>query len=416
MSINPSVKGRRSQGDDSAFDRETAWHVDADDSMHVPQRLTGVPDDPGRRRRYDVAGITACLKEITRFRAMGYAAGIAIPIGITYVVAWLNMPQFVFEHLVVLLVLGIAIPWGVGPAVVTAIVSVVADNLLLREPIGQPTITGYRDVLDLALFAIVAAVASGLMRRAHTARVEAELAAGRERLAREERDGLIATVTHDLATPLSILTGTLQFARRRGVERDSDWPRLLGRLETASARATSLVKMLVDAQALESDGFDLNVATHDVRTLVAPIVEMMDRFSDRHPVILAVPERAVMVRADADRLQRVLENLVNNAIKYSPDGGAVEVSVDIEDDQAVFRVRDYGIGIAPDALPRIFERSYRAPAAAAHAPGLGLGLSIAAQVVERHGGAIEAAAADGRGTVVSVRLPLVAAGPRPTAV
>jgi signal transduction histidine kinase len=82
------------------------------------------------------------------------------------------------------------------------------------------------------------------------------------------------------------------------------------------------------------------------------------------------------------------------------------VSVTVEGNQAVLRVRDYGIGIASDVLPHIFERSYRAPEAAAHAPGLGLGLSIAAQVVALHDGTIQAAAADGPGTVVSVRLPL----------
>ena len=351
-------------------------------------------------------GFPARLKKTLRSTGAGYTAAVAVPIAITYGVTWLSMPAFVFEHLIVLLVLAVAIPWGLGPAVVAAIVSVLSDNVLLREPIGRPTITGYRDVIDLALFATVAVVVSGLMRRAHTARLSAQESADRERRAREERDRLVATVTHDLATPLAVLSGTVQFAKRRGTVADADSSRLLARLETASARATSLVRMLADAQALESDGFDLNVATHDLRTLVAPIVEMMDRYSERHPVVLDTPDRAVIVLADADRLQRVIENLVNNAIKYSPDGGAIEVSVALEAEQAVIRVRDYGIGISPDALPRIFDRSYRAPEAAAHAPGLGLGLSIAAQVVQRHGGRIDAAPAGTSGTVVSVRLPL----------
>jgi two-component system, OmpR family, sensor histidine kinase MtrB len=185
-----------------------------------------------------------------------------------------------------------------------------------------------------------------------------------------------------------------------------DLSRVLARLETASARAASLVKTLSDAQALESEELGLQLATHDLRDVVAPIVDMMDRLSERHPVVLALPDRRVLVHADAERLQRVLENLVNNAIKYSPDGGAVEVSVACEGDQAVLRVRDYGVGISPEALPRIFERSYRAPEAAAYAPGLGLGLSIAAHVVARHGGTIGAAAADGSGTTFWVRLPL----------
>jgi hypothetical protein len=91
---------------------------------------------------------------------------LAVPVGITYAVAWLGWQPFIFEHLVVLLVVVIALPYGLGPAVVAAATSVVADNVLLREPIGRPTITGYRDVLDLLLFAAVAVVISELVRRA----------------------------------------------------------------------------------------------------------------------------------------------------------------------------------------------------------------------------------------------------------
>jgi signal transduction histidine kinase len=346
------------------------------------------------------------VKALTRSPAVGYAVAVALPVAITFGVAWLKMPAFVFEHLIVLLVVVVAIPWGLGPAVVAALTSVLSDNVLLREPIGIPTITGVRDVVDLALFATVAVVVSLLMRRAHVARAIAQKAAEQERQAREERDRVIATVTHDLATPLSVLTGTVQLARRRGNTADIDLSRLLVRLETASARATSLIKMLSDARALESDGFNLDLAVHDLRTLVSPIVQMMDRTSDRHPLILTAPDTPVMVTADADRLQRVLENLINNAIKYSPDGGTVDVSVTSEGDRAVLRVRDQGVGVSTEALPRIFDRLYRAPEASRHAPGLGLGLSIAAQIVARHGGTIEAEAADGGGSVFTVGLPL----------
>jgi signal transduction histidine kinase len=341
-----------------------------------------------------------------RSRTVGYAAALAVPVGITYAVAWLGWPPFILEHLVVLLVVVIALPYGLGPAIVAAATSVVADDVLLREPVGRPTITGYRDVLDLLLFAAVAVVISELVRRAHAARVVAEQAAERERRAREDRDRLIATVTHDLATPLTVLGGTVQFVKRNRTFSAADLSRLLGRIETASARATALVRMLADAQALESRDFVLKTDTHDLRALVQPIVEMMDRFSERHPIVLEAPDRPVNVHADGERFQRVLENLINNAIKYSPDGGTVELSISTDREHAVIRVRDYGIGISAEALPRIFEASYRAREAATCAPGLGLGLSIASRVIARHGGTIEAESAEARGTIVTVRLPL----------
>jgi signal transduction histidine kinase len=341
-----------------------------------------------------------------RSQTVGYAAALAVPVGITYSVAWLGWPPFIFEHLVVLLVVVIALPYGLGPAIVAAATSVVADNVLLREPIGRPTITGYRDVLDLLLFAAVAVVVSELVRRAHAARVVAEQAAERERRAREDRDRLIATVTHDLATPLTVLGGTVQFVKRHRTSSDADLSRLLGRLETASARATALVRTLADAQALESREFVLQTDIHDLRALVRPIVEMMDRFSERHPIVLDAPDHPVNVNADGERFQRVLENLINNAIKYSPDGGTVELSISCDREHAVIRVRDHGIGISSEALPRIFEASYRAREAATCAPGLGLGLSIASQVIARHGGTIEAAPGETRGTIVTVQLPL----------
>ena len=134
---------------------------------------------------------------------------------------------------------------------------------------------------------------------------------------------------------------------------------------------------------------------------------MMDRFSERHPVVLSAPDTPVVVNADAARLQRVIESLVNNAIKYSPHGGSVEVFLERQRSDAVVSVRDYGIGISAEALPHIFDRSFRASETSAFAPGLGLGLSIAGEVVAGHGGTISACPADGGGTKLTVRLPLV---------
>ncbi|HWI19368.1 MAG TPA: HAMP domain-containing sensor histidine kinase [Vicinamibacterales bacterium] len=335
----------------------------------------------------------------------GYATAIAFPIIIIIAVAWLNLPPFLLEHIVVLFLVFAAIRWGVTPAAVAAVVAVVADNLLLREPIGRPTISGFRDAVDLVFFGTIAIVVSGLMREARSARAVAQAAADRERLAREDLDALIQAITHDLATPLSVLRNTVQFAQRRA-NTEVDWAQLLKRLDTASTRATALVRTLADARQIDGDSLRLEIARHDLGAMVAPIVSMMDRVSERHPLLYTPPDGPVMIDADAERVQRMVENLIANAIKYSPDGGAIEVSVSVSEAAALLRVRDHGVGIPAEALPHIFTRSYRAPNARSHASGLGLGLSIAAEIVHRHGGTIVASAAPGVGTVFTVRFPI----------
>ena len=135
---------------------------------------------------------------------------------------------------------------------------------------------------------------------------------------------------------------------------------------------------------------------------------MLDRTSDRHPIGLAMHPSPLVVNGDAERLGRVVENLITNAIKYSPGGGAIEVQLREDEGNVVLTIRDYGIGITAEARDRLFEMGYRSPQAANVAPGLGLGLYTAAEIVRRHGGSIGVAAPEGGGTMFTVRLPLAA--------
>ena len=337
---------------------------------------------------------------------LGYVAALAIPLGVMLVGAQVGMPAFVFEHLVVLFVVGIAVFWGMRPAVLTALAAALGDNVFLRDPTGRPTISGVRDILDLALFVGVAVTVGWLVASARRDRALAEAAVRRERQARSERDRLISMISHDLATPLAVVRNAVQLARLTGNRPGLDIDRLWDRLDTATARATSLVRTLTDVQSLDTGDFVLDIRRVDLRGLIAPVVRMLDRMSERHPVALMMPDDSVVLECDAQRLTQVFENLVSNAIKYSPDGGPVEVTLARHGDEAAVTVRDHGIGISAETLPRLFERGYRAPEAAATAPGLGLGLSIAAEIVKCHGGTIEARSEHPRGTIVTVRLPI----------
>lgn len=329
---------------------------------------------------------------------VSYTIAVLSPVAVTLLVTLLKLPAFLFEHIATLLVVGLAIPYGLGPALAAAVACVSADNVLLREPIGRPTITGARDAIDLVLFVVVAVVISALVRRAHTA-------ASRERDVREQRDRLIAAVSHDLATPLTVLSATVQFARQHGIRSDLDSQRLLTRLETAAARATSLIKTLREARALDTNDLALQFRAVNLPQLVAGTTQMMDQLSDRHPILLTVGDESVTVDADVERLQRVVENLLNNAIKYSPDGGPIEVSVARDGSEALLAVRDHGMGVSVEARSHIFERSYRAPEAT-ETPGLGLGLSIAAHIVKLHKGTIRLDTPQDGGAVFTVRLPV----------
>lgn len=338
----------------------------------------------------------------------GYGVAVLLPVAITLTTARLAWPAFIFEHLIVLLVVAMTIAWGMGPALIATVVSVSADDLLLPFPFGTAGITGWHDGVDLALFITVVTMVGWLVASARRERERAQQAALQERCVREDRDRLIATVSHDLATPLTAIVATVEFARRFNGQTGVDIPRLLLRLETAVARATALLTMLRSVDS-DTDGHPrVKGVPIDLRDVVSPIVHMFEQVSARHSIALAMPAHQILIRGDRERLQRVVENVLSNAIKYSPDGGPIDVTLAVEGDDAVVRVRDRGIGISEKALPRIFQTRYRAPEAITTAPGVGLGLSIAAEIVARHGGAIHVVNAH-PGLVVSMRVPLMSA-------
>jgi two-component system sensor histidine kinase KdpD len=346
------------------------------------------------------------LRHLLELRVTAYTVAAALPICVIAISMQIGLPDFVFEHLMVLLVVVSAVGGGRGPAVVAAVSGSVADNLFFSEPVGRPAITGVRDVVDLGLFVSVALIVGWLVNGLRVAKTRAIEAAEGERRAREERDRLIATVTHDLAAPLGVIQGSVQRVRAHAAVSAADIMRQLARVETAAARVTSLLRTLADTRSIREGSLSMESRPLDFRSIVEPGARMFDGMSDRHPLALAMDSTPVVIAGDAERLGRLVENLVTNAIKYSPDGGAVEITVGKDRASAVLRVRDHGIGISADASQRPFELGYRAPVAETIAPGLGLGLYIAAEVVRRHGGTLTATPAEGSGTLFTVRLPL----------
>jgi signal transduction histidine kinase len=264
-----------------------------------------------------------------------------------------------------------------------------------------------RFAIGLAAQAAVAVENARLYQRAQD-----ELAArGR---AEAEKEAFLEAVAHDLGNPLTTVKGQAQLLRRRAQQGRADLATLetgLGAIEAATDRATRLIAELTDAARLEAQRpLDLRRTVIDLVALAEASITESQAAAAGHPLHLETGVAEMVGLWDPDRLTRVLENLVANAVKYSPAGSAVVVRVDREEAPdgpvAVLSITDQGVGIPADDLPHIFERFRRGGNVAGRVVGSGLGLWGSQRIVAQHGGTIAIDSTEGHGTTVTVRLPL----------
>ena len=256
-------------------------------------------------------------------------------------------------------------------------------------------------------------------RRADT---EREDQISREQLARLEaeasiqlRDAFLATVVHDLNQPLSLIKLRAQLIRELTaelgdhptVEQIDAWSR---RIEHTSASMEALLRELLDVARLQiGEPLTLRRSSMDLGSLVTRVAEQQ-QVPNRRPIRVDVPEYPVVGVWDRHRLERVVHNLLGNALKYSPHDGQVTLTVRLEDRTAVLEVRDEGMGVPSEDVDRIFRWFQRGSNAARVAPGTGLGLAGVRQIVEQHGGTISVRSQEHRGSTFTVQLPTWAAG------
>jgi signal transduction histidine kinase len=213
----------------------------------------------------------------------------------------------------------------------------------------------------------------------------------------------IDNVAHDLRTPIARLRGLAERALQSGDPAEQK-EALADCLEEAD-RILSTLNTLMDISEAETGGLQLRREPVPFRALFAEVIELYEDVADGKKVRVAVePGDEVRVSGDRDRLRQVFANLLDNAIKYTPEGGQVRVAIAREGDSAVVTVTDTGAGIDAEHLPRIWERLYRADPSRSER-GLGLGLSLVKAYVTAHGGTIEASSQPGQGSTFVVRLP-----------
>jgi signal transduction histidine kinase len=277
-------------------------------------------------------------------------------------------------------------------ATTIALVAVLLCLLLLRR--------------DLVQRGRVAEERAGLLRREREARSQAETA---NRL----KDDFLATLSHELRNPLHAVVGWLQILRQR----PDDHALRVRAMETVERNARALQRMiedLLDASRASRGKLELTMAPTAVGTLITAVLETVRPSAASKGVELVehLMSAHVVVDGDYDRLAQVVINLVSNAIKFTPEGGRIEVLLAREPDAVVISVKDTGRGISAEALPQIFEAFRQTgPRVAGMEGGLGLGLAIAKHIVELHGGTIVAASEGaGRGASFTVRLPPASVG------
>lgn len=265
--------------------------------------------------------------------------------------------------------------------------------------------------------------------RARLAQAGAEAAASLR-----ARDETLATISHDLRTPLTSIRGLAQLLKRRlsrGTPLSTDeLLDRLSRIEDQTDLMTRMIDDLLDVARLEAGRpLELHREPCDLVDLVERCVADVQRTTTRHRLRVVADRRPIVGELDATRLERVVQNLLTNAVKYSPGGGNIHLTLRSEPGPpagpsdgalsgatapadgasatwAILDVRDNGIGIPPEDRPRIFERFYRASNVGDQLRGTGLGLAGAQQIVQQHGGAIDVTSEPGVSTTFTVRLPL----------
>jgi signal transduction histidine kinase len=212
-------------------------------------------------------------------------------------------------------------------------------------------------------------------------------------------------VSHDLRTPLTRLRGTAEMAlaAEPDVERYRD---ALAECVDESDRVLVMLNTLMDISEAESGAMPLEREPVQLGEVAARAMELYHDAADAKGVTLEAASVAdVTVRGDRTRLEQVAANLIDNAVKYTPSGGRIDVSVQRDGDRALLRVRDTGVGIQADELPRIWDRLFRGDASRTER-GLGLGLSLVKAFVHAHGGSVDVVSEPGQGSMFTVALPV----------
>jgi len=225
----------------------------------------------------------------------------------------------------------------------------------------------------------------------------------------ELRKEFVANVSHELRTPLTVIKGFTETLRDGALQDAVNGPKFLATIERHVDQLTNLVSDLLELSRLESMPDLPNVVPFDLSASVRRVTDLLLPAAQRKKQSLHVETARHIPRlvGNPDYVERAVSNLIDNAIKYTPEGGEIRVSVGMDEQQVWVDVADNGLGIPPEDLARVFERFYRVDRSRSREMGgTGLGLSIVKHVAQSHGGSIDVSSTPGKGSRFRLRLPI----------
>lgn len=288
--------------------------------------------------------------------------------------------SFSFDYLAVFVA---AWTGGFWPAVATATLSSLVGNYFFTDPYLSLEISSVEELIDLTFFIIVSVIIGALS--------EISLRAlARAKVAEQEKDNFMATVAHELRSPISVIYYANSLNRLASAEQPTDQ---LDVIDRQVHHLNLLIEDLLDVSRVARGKIRLDREHIDASTVVRGAIEKArpQIANHRHSLKLDVSPAPMPLLADPARVEQALANLVSNAAKYTPDGGQIIVRAEPAADSVILSVRDNGIGIAPEMLPRIFDLFTQDEAGLDRREGgLGIGLALARKICEMHGGSVRA--------------------------
>ncbi|PXA98119.1 hypothetical protein DMC47_10325 [Nostoc sp. 3335mG] len=245
---------------------------------------------------------------------------------------------------------------------------------------------------------------AGILVRDHQNMINAESALERERQVSRLHRAFISIVSHQFRTPLAIIDASAQRMMRRGPEMDREEINTRAeKIRAACLRLTRLMESTLNAARLEEGEISLNLRPSNLEGLLRNVVDSQPD-ADQRRIVLQSQGLPPLIDIDATLLEQAIQNLVSNALKYSPDGQRVAINASLVGEEIHISVTDQGVGVPADEVGSLFQRFFRARTAEG-IPGTGIGLNFVAQIVDLHGGRVDVRSVEGQGSTFTLRLP-----------